>query len=142
MPFGRGAKWVLSLVAVLGSGWGGMAQPAMASNDKLETSVCGFVREPLAFWFFRRAAGAPNAQRIAGIRDIERIHFETLDKRTLGGYRLRAKGNPRGYLLVAQGNAMLADQIIGELQIFRERGFDVYVYDYRGYGLSGGSSRL
>jgi alpha/beta superfamily hydrolase len=142
MPFGHGAKWVLSLVAVLGSGWNGMAQPAMASMDKLETSVCGFVREPLAFWLFRRAAGTPNAQRVAGILDIERIHFETLDKRTLGGFRLRAKGNPRGYLLVAQGNAMLADQIMGELQLFRERGFDVYVYDYRGYGLSGGNSRL
>lgn len=142
MPFGHGAKWVLSLVAVLGSAWDGMAQPAMASKDKLESSVCGFVREPLAFWLFRRAAGTPSPQRVAGIRDIERIRFETLDKRTLGGYRLRARGNPQGYLLVAQGNAMLADQIMGELQIFRDRGFDVYVYDYRGYGLSGGGSRL
>jgi pimeloyl-ACP methyl ester carboxylesterase len=142
MPFDRGAKWLLSLVAVLGGGWVGTAQPAMAAQDRLETSVCGFVREPLAFWLFRRAAGTPNAQRVAGIRDIERIRFETLDKRTLGGYRLRARGNPQGYLLVAQGNAMLADQIMGELQIFRDRGFDVYVYDYRGYGLSGGSSRL
>jgi len=114
----------------------------MAAPDNPETSVCGFIREPLAFWMFRRAAGPPDAQRVAGIRDIERIHFETLDKRTLGGYRLRAKGKPRGYLLVAPGNAMLADQIMGELQIFRDRGFDVYVYDYRGYGLSGGSSRL
>jgi pimeloyl-ACP methyl ester carboxylesterase len=59
----------------------------------------------------------------------------------LGGYRLRAAA-PKGYLLVAQGNAMLADQIMGELQSFRDRGFDVYVYDYRGYGLSEGRSRL
>jgi hypothetical protein len=121
---------------------GGTASPAMAASDSPETSVCGFIREPLAFWLFRRAAGSLSAQRIAGIRDIDRIHFETLDKRTLGGYRLRARGKPQGYLLVAPGNAMLADQIMGELQIFRDRGFDVYVYDYRGYGLSGGSSRL
>lgn len=114
----------------------------MAAPDNPETSVCGFIREPLAFWLFRRAAGSPDAQRVAGIRDIERIQFETRDKRILGGYRLRAAGTPRGYLLVAQGNAMLADQIMGELQIFRDRGFNVYVYDYRGYGLSGGSSRL
>ncbi|MBI3570624.1 MAG: alpha/beta fold hydrolase [Gammaproteobacteria bacterium] len=107
-----------------------------------EYSVCGFIREPLAFWMFRRAAGAPDSQRLAGIRGIEPIHFETHDKRRLGGYRLRAPDYPRGYLLVAQGNAMLADQILGELQIFRDRGFDVYVYDYRGYGLSGGRSRL
>lgn len=118
------------------------ASPAMAAPDNPETSVCGFIREPLAFWLFRRAAGSPDAQRVAGIRDLDRIHFETMDKRTLGGYRLRARDTPRGYLLVAQGNAMLADQIMGELQVFRDRGFDVYVYDYRGYGLSGGSSRL
>lgn len=107
-----------------------------------EFSVCGLVREPLAFWTFRRAAGGTDARRVARIRDIERIHFETSDRRRLGGYRLRAGKSPRGYLLVAQGNAMLADQIMGDLQIFRDRGLDVYVYDYRGYGLSGGSSRL
>lgn len=142
MPSSRGVKWALSLVVALAGGGSKAVQPAMAAQDRLETSVCGFVREPLAFWLFRRAAGMPDAQRLASLRDIERIHFETLDKRTLRGYRLRAGGNPRGYLLVAQGNAMLADQIMGELQIFRDRGFDVYVYDYRGYGLSGGSSRL
>jgi hypothetical protein len=139
MPSGRGTGWALLLIVVVGSV---TALPAMAVPDNPETSVCGFLREPLAFWLFRRAAGSPDAQRVAGIRDIERIHFETLDKRTLAGYRLRAKGKPRGYLLVAPGNAMLADQIMGELQIFRDRGFDVYVYDYRGYGISGGSTRL
>jgi len=44
--------------------------------------------------------------------------------------------------LVAQGNAMLVDQLVADLQLFREQGFDVYLYDYRGYGLSGGKSRL
>ena len=37
---------------------------------------------------------------------------------------------------------MLADQILGELQYFRKLDVDVYVYDYRGYGLSEGNSRL
>lgn len=110
-------------------------------NPNLETSVCGFLREPLAFWSFRQAAGAPNAARIAGIRGIERLSFVTRDGRTLGGYKLRA-ADPSGYLLVAQGNAMLADQIIGEFQFFRNLGLDVYLYDYRGYGLSEGKSRL
>jgi pimeloyl-ACP methyl ester carboxylesterase len=43
---------------------------------------------------------------------------------------------------VAPGNAMLADQIMGELQFFRDLGLDVYIFDYRGYGLSQGKSRL
>jgi hypothetical protein len=45
------------------------------------------------------------------------------------------------YLLVAQGNAMLADQIMGELQSFRDRGFDRLRLRFRGYGLSEGRSR-
>jgi alpha-beta hydrolase superfamily lysophospholipase len=106
-----------------------------------ETSVCGALREPLAFWLFRRAAGSADAGRVAGIRDIERITFATRDGRQLGGYKLGSAA-PSGYLLVAQGNAMLADQIARELQYFRDLGFDVYLYDYRGYGQSGGKSRL
>jgi len=133
---------MMMLLAALTSNPCVAAELSMADKPGLETSVCGFLREPLAFWSFRRAAGAPDARRVAGIRDLEPIRYTTRDGRRLGGYMLRAPGNPRGYLLVAPGNAMLADQVVGEFQIFRERGFDVYVYDYRGYGLSEGRSRL
>ncbi len=107
----------------------------------LEDSVCGIVREPLTFWQFRQTAGAPDASRIRSIRNIERLSFITRDGRKLGGYKLRA-ARPQGYLLVAQGNAMLADQIMGGLTFFVDYGLDVYVFDYRGYGLSEGKSRL
>lgn len=117
-----------------------MAHAKNAAPD-LESSVCGVLREPLAFWQFRRAAGAPDASRVRSIRDIERLSFRTRDGRELGGYKLHT-ANPRGYLLVAQGNATLADQIMGVLGFFRDSGLDVYVYDYRGYGLSEGKSRL
>lgn len=119
----------------------GPSHTATGEAGLAETSVCGSLREPLAFWLFRSMAGGVDARRIAGIRDIERLSFDTRDGRSLGGYRLRHPA-PRGYLLVVPGNAMLADQIVGELQFFRERGFDVYVVDYRGYGLSSGRSRL
>lgn len=112
-----------------------------ANAADAETSVCGTLREPLAFWLFRSVAGAADARRIAAIRDIERLALKTRDGRTLGGYRLRHP-DPRGYLLVVPGNAMLADQIAAELQFFRDLGLDVYVYDYRGYGLSSGRSRF
>lgn len=113
----------------------------VADSASVENSVCGTLREPLAFWQFRMAAGAADESRTAPIRDIERLTLKTRDGRTLGGYKLHHP-NPRGYLLVAPGNAMLADQIAADLQFFRELGFDVYVYDYRGYGLSSGRSRL
>ncbi len=36
---------------------------------------------------------------------------------------------------------MLADHLIGEFQLIRDLGH-VYLYDYRGYGLSNGKNRL
>lgn len=133
LPFERriGAGLLLALIS---------GHPA-ADAAGAETSVCGSLREPLAFWLFRSVAGAADARRIAAIRDIEHLAMKTRDGRTLGGYRLRHP-NPRGYLLVVPGNAMLADQIAAELQFFRDLGLDVYVVDYRGYGLSSGRSRL
>jgi pimeloyl-ACP methyl ester carboxylesterase len=37
---------------------------------------------------------------------------------------------------------MIADQMIGELKGFAEKEYDVYVYDYRGYGTSEGKRRI
>jgi hypothetical protein len=72
---------------------------------------------------------------------VEQIHFKTRDDTELGGYKLAAT-SPKGYLLVVQGNAMLADQLVDDLQMFRDLGLDVYIFDYRGYGISKGKSRL
>jgi alpha-beta hydrolase superfamily lysophospholipase len=113
----------------------------MAQRRDSETAVCGGIREPLAFWSWRRIAGAPDPSRVAHLRGIERIQFKTRDARLLGGYRITAD-SARGYLLVAQGNAMLADQLAYEMELFRNLGVDVYIYDYRGYGMSQGKSRL
>ena len=114
---------------------------------KLEQSVCG-LKEPFMFWLWSGMAGSPNADRLAELRNVEDIAFETKDGRLLRGYRLRATGDggrvasPKGYLLVIQGNAILADQIIGEFTPFASAGIDVYVYDFRGYGRSAGKRRL
>lgn len=113
----------------------------LAEESDIETAVCGWFREPFVFWLWRTLAGSPDPQRVAGIKDVERIHFKTRDGISLSGYKLRA-AKPKGYLLVAQGNAMLADQLVSDLQMFRDLEWDVYIYDYRGYGNSQGKSRL
>lgn len=137
-PFRCARVWLMTIILSIG-----ICTISHAKNTEphLESSVCGFLREPLAFWQFHRAAGTAEASRVELIRDIERLSFATRDGRKLGGYKLRAE-NPQGYLLVAQGNAMLAGQIMRVLAFFRDAGLDVYVYDYRGYGLSEGKSRL
>ena len=114
---------------------------------KLEQSVCG-LKEPFIFWLWSSQAGSPNADRLSGLRNVEDISFRTKDNRTLRGYKLKVTGiegqvsSPKGYLLVLQGNAILADQIIDEFTHFSSAGFDVYIYDFRGYGRSEGKRRL
>jgi alpha/beta superfamily hydrolase len=116
--------------------------PMMSANeDDVETAVCGSFREPFMFWLWQKMAGAPNPQAVRLINGVAPLEFTTRDGITLRGYKLVAE-NPKAYLLVAQGNAMLADQVLGDLQIFRDLGWEVYVYDYRGYGRSQGKSRL
>ena len=108
----------------------------------LETSVCGF-KEPFLFWLWSNAAGAADASRLAGLTGIEDVSIKTGDQRQLLGYRLASRqASPRGYLLVLQGNAILADQLIGEFDAYAKAGYDVYMFDYRGYGRSQGKRRL
>jgi alpha/beta superfamily hydrolase len=106
-----------------------------------DVAVCGSIREPLTFWLWRRLAGAPDPRLVESIKNVERLAFVSGDGTQLGGYKLAAAA-PKGYLLVAQGNAMLADHLLADLLSFRELGLDVYIYDYRGYGVSKGKSRL
>lgn len=132
----------LSTILLFGSlvfSWRAELSPVQPHPGDL--AVCGAIREPLTFWIWRRLAGAPNPQQIAGLKDVEATQFSASDGRKLGGYKLAAAGR-KGYLLIAQGNAMLADQLLADLQPFRDLGLDVYIYDYRGYGISQGKSRL
>ena len=111
-----------------------------------DEAVCGLWRERLLSALYHFLAGRPDPNRVAGILGLERVDFVTKDNRRLGGYVLRAYADPtrpaRGYVLVALGNAMLADQVVGAFRFLQADGFDVHVYDYRGYGLSEGRSRL
>lgn len=108
----------------------------------LETRVCG-IKEPFVFWLWSRAAGAPDAARLAGLTGVEDVSLKTKDQRVLRGYRLNSrKATTRGYLLVLQGNAILADQLLAQFIPYANAGYDVFMYDYRGYGRSGGKRRL
>jgi alpha/beta superfamily hydrolase len=126
---------------LLGAPMANDRQSVAAPTPDVEVAVCGSFREPFMFWLWQLVAGSPNPQRLAHVKNVERLQFTTRDGITLGGYKLTAS-NAKGYLLVAQGNAMLADHLVADLQFFRNLGVDVYLFDYRGYGLSQGKSRL
>jgi len=114
---------------------------------ELEKSVCG-IQEPFIFWLWSSMAGRPDSAHIGGLSNVEEISIQTVDGRTLWGYKLKAlvpgrdSADAKEYLLVAQGNAMLADQILSSFRGFSSAGVDVYIFDYRGYGRSEGKRRL
>lgn len=120
---------------------------ALAESDREET-LCGALRERLVFQMWSASTPSPDPDRVIAHPGISAVEFQTGDGRLLRGYRYAARSaeieqlDPRGYLLVAMGNAMIADQMIGEFSEYAEAGYDVYVYDYRGYGLSEGRRRI
>jgi len=123
--------------------------PCHAEPEKsgLEDAICG-VKEPFVFWLWSSVAGGVDPARVEWISNIEDVAITSTDGRVLRGYKLKAAHSregerpARGYLLVAQGNAMLADQIIARFDSFADQGYDVYIFDYRGYGRSEGKRRL
>jgi alpha/beta superfamily hydrolase len=121
--------------------------PNGTSEHGLEESLCG-LKEPFVFWLWSRAAGSAEHSRALLAGNVEDVSLTTVDGRLIRGYKLSPPGSteppakPEGYLLVAQGNAMLADQIISSFKSFARMGYDVYIFDYRGYGRSQGKRRL
>lgn len=121
---------------------------SMASASDREDTVCGYFKERFLFWLWSAAAPEPDSSRINDTENIEAIDFVTSDNKTLMGYKYKARKEdgleikPKGYVLMALGNAMISDQVIDELSNFSLKGLDVYIYDYRGYGNSEGKRRI
>ncbi|NWG86624.1 MAG: alpha/beta fold hydrolase [Hydrogenophilaceae bacterium] len=111
-------------------------------SENLEETVCGFIKEPFVFWTWNRLAGKPDLAAAGRMPNAEAITHQTRDGRLLHGYRLKSARPGSGFVLVAQGNAMLADQLLPELGLLAQAGLEVYVFDYRGYGQSEGKRRL
>lgn len=137
----------IATLILLTAGLYGTPASAGKPESRLEQSICGF-KEPIAFWLWSMAAGEADPARLAQFPAVQPVSITSRDGRILHGYRLAAtpaadRENRTGaYLLVAQGNAMLADQIIMRFGAFADSGYDVYVFDYRGNGRSEGKRRL
>jgi dienelactone hydrolase len=131
------ARLVIGILLSLASSFA-FALPA----SPLEESVCGSFREWLLFRMWSNAAGTPNVTAFREMPNVKEISHVTIDNRTLRGFRISAVSPSKGSILFAQGNAMLADQMLSSLSCLADSGFDVFVYDFRGYGRSDGTARL
>jgi alpha-beta hydrolase superfamily lysophospholipase len=64
------------------------------------------------------------------------------DGRWLAGFHIKASGATKGFVLVAHGNAMLAEQIVPAFMALNSPNLDIVLYDDRGYGRSEGAARF
>lgn len=137
----RNVAMIMAALILIGGAGNAMA----TDSGNPEEAVCGSLREPLAFWLWSSTAGSPNPDAAAALPNAKTVEHTTRDGRVLKGYKLdstAADGAVKGRLLVAQGNAMLADQLLEHLSGLTAEGFETYVFDYRGYGASEGRARL
>ena len=69
----------------------------------------------------------------------EDVYFMTSDGLRLHGWYLKAKDKSRGTVLQLHGNAENISSHVNSVLWLTLEGYDVFTFDYRGYGRSGGS---
>lgn len=72
----------------------------------------------------------------------EDIYFMTADGLKLHGWRIKAKDKNRGTILQLHGNAENISTHVNSVLWLTLEGYDVFTFDYRGYGKSEGSPTL
>lgn len=106
-----------------------------------DAAVCWF--EASLFRALLRHAGPPDDKRIANLNHVEPIVVSSFDATKLRGFVLRASSAPaRRLLLFAQGDGTLADEMVAPLTKFQAAGYDVFIFDYRGFGRSEGKPSI
>jgi len=90
----------------------------------------------LLYFPLRALEGSP---REAGL-DFEELRFETSDGQRLHGWWIRARRRPAlAHVLLFHGNAGNISHRLGMARLLVDAGFDLLLFDYRGYGLSTGT---
>jgi uncharacterized protein len=83
----------------------------------------------------------PEAKMVGTPHDIQRsyeaIYFKSKDNVELFGWFVPTP-NPKGTILFCHGNAGNISNRLDYLGIFNRLEFNTFIFDYRGYGLSGG----
>lgn len=91
--------------------------------------------------FFQPMRGHVLTPAQGGLR-YEDVHIASADGTRLHAWFLPAQGKPEGTILFLHGNAENISTHIGSVYWLPARGFNVFLLDYRGYGLSEGAPFL
>ena len=94
-------------------------------------SSCG----PLFFYPQKKLYDNPTAKRF----NPQDISFKSSDGITLHGWFFQTQGEPKATILVFHGNAQNLSTHVNSVLWLVQEGFNVFIFDYRGYGRSEGS---
>ncbi len=122
------------------------SQVASAANEaEGNERVCGvFGIEAGMFEAWRDLANKGWAASPSDTYSYEPLSLQRPGSVILEGVRIYKRGDSQAAraIFFLQGNAMRAEQLLDDLSYFVDRGFDVFVFDYRGYGNSSGNPLL
>jgi pimeloyl-ACP methyl ester carboxylesterase len=128
-------SWAPFPVAVLLLVGGGATQ----AIERKGPAIC--FGESFYFASLRGQAGKPAPNRVKNIRGATQTELTMSDGATIRGFQLKVP-TPIGFVLYAPGNGMLADQIVSFLAELSDNSYNIYVYDWRGLGMSPGKTSL
>jgi pimeloyl-ACP methyl ester carboxylesterase len=111
------------------------AQGDAAEPTQREIYTCEDERKRFSLWSWF-AGDLPEASLLERVSGSEIVTFTTTDNRALRGLRLRAGAKSRDALLIIQGNMWSTKAFADIAWLFPKETFDVFFFDFRGYGLS------
>lgn len=110
------------------------------NKEERELQTCK--NEKVLFWALSIAAGLTPYTSVSKLRGGEKLKYVTSDGVELSGIKLASDTKANAYLLIIQGNGFPAGRLIQEFETFRDKGLDVYAFDFRGYKKSKGNRRI
>ena len=116
-------RMIWNILSVLAAGYGGLALGLLIFQSNLV-----FYPE-----IDREVAATP---KIAGLQ-YEDLHLKTSDGTDLHGWFVPAS-QPRGTVLFLHGNAGNISHRLDSIEMLHRLGYNTLIFDYRGYGNSGG----
>lgn len=95
-----------------------------------------YLYQPRLVYFPQVERELTNTPRSAGL-DFEDVRLQSADGVDIHGWWVPAR-EPRGAVLLMHGNAGNISHRVGYAAMFNRLGYSVLLFDYRGYGKSGG----
>jgi len=113
-----------------------LLQDETGDLSKLKRELIGAGDTNKLFYFPTHDQPATPEKWGLGYEDVD---FKSADGTKLHGWFVKAKGNkPKGTVVFSHGNAGSLGYHLGFVMWMAEAGYQVFMYDYRGFGKSGG----